>query len=69
LKANDPRNGHPCNERGELVAVVGFRHGPQVFRIAKHLTREEAYRRAKKRATRDFRGFHYDPKTGIAKLI
>jgi len=42
---------------------------PQVFKIAKGLTRDEAYRRTKKRATRDFRGFSYDAKTGRAVLI
>jgi len=42
--------------------------GQQRFTIAKNLTREEALRRAKRRATRDFRGFTYDPKTGAVVL-
>lgn len=43
--------------------------GPQRFKLAKGLSKDEAYARARKRATRDFRGFTYDPKTGIAQLI
>ncbi len=49
--------------------MIKNRGKPQKFRIAKNLTREEAFRRAKNRATRDFRGFSYDPKTGNVVLI
>lgn len=42
---------------------------PQRFTLAKGLTRPEAFRRAKNRATRDFRGFAYDPDTGKTELI
>jgi hypothetical protein len=41
----------------------------QVIQLATGLDKKTAYERAKKRATRDWRGFSYDPKTGIAKLI
>ena len=43
--------------------------GPQVFKIGKNYTREKAFSVARKRATRDFRGFTYNPKTGRAELI
>lgn len=39
------------------------------YRVGKGLDRDEALRRAKKRAGRhDWRGFTYDPKTGWASL-
>jgi hypothetical protein len=38
-------------------------------RLPKGLTREEAIRRARSRWKHDHRGFHYDPKTGVATAI
>lgn len=43
--------------------------GPQVFQLPKGLSKEKAFALAKKKAKRDFRGFSYDPETGVAKLI
>lgn len=42
---------------------------PQVFIIKKGLSRDAAYSIVKKKATRDFRGFTYNPDTGEARLI
>lgn len=42
---------------------------PQTFQLVKGLSKEKAFATAKARATRDFRGFKYDPKTGKATLI
>jgi len=42
---------------------------PQVFQIGKNYTREYAFKVARKKATRDFRGFTYNPSTGKATLI
>jgi hypothetical protein len=42
---------------------------PQTIQLAKHLDPKEARRRASNRATRDWRGFKYDPQTGVATLI
>lgn len=42
--------------------------GQQRFTIGKGYTRERALEVARKRATRDFRGFTYDPKTGKVVL-
>ena len=44
-------------------------HKPQVFFIKKGLSRDAAYVIVKKKATRDYRGFTYNPDTGEAKLI
>jgi len=41
---------------------------PQTFTLPKNLTRAEAFEKARKKATRDFRGFTYNPKTGKATL-
>lgn len=41
----------------------------QGFQLAKGLSKSEAFSRARKQATRDFRGFNYNPKTGRANLI
>ncbi len=41
----------------------------QLFKLAKNLTQQAAFERAKKKAVRDFRGFNYNPKTGKAELI
>lgn len=57
------------NPSPRLSGIPRRRRGPQVFRLAKGLSKETAFARAKKKATRDFRGFTYDPKTGVAKLI
>ncbi len=45
------------------------KHSVQSFKLEKGLDPKEAFRRAKNRATRDFRGFNYNSKTGLAKLI
>lgn len=42
---------------------------PQIFQLAKNLTRKEAYKIVKLKAKKDFRGFNYNPDTGIARLI
>lgn len=47
---------------------VRVKHGPQAFVIEKGLTRAEALTVARERATRDFRGFTYNPKTGRVVL-
>jgi hypothetical protein len=41
----------------------------QTIQLAKHLDPKEARRRASNRATRDWRGFKYNPRTGVATLI
>ncbi len=41
---------------------------PQMFSVGKSLSRSEALAKAKKKATRDFRGFFYNPKNGVAIL-
>ncbi len=41
---------------------------PQMFSVGKSLTRSEALTKAKKKATRDFRGFFYNPKNGVVIL-
>jgi hypothetical protein len=48
---------------------MNIKFKPQIFQLAKNLTRQEAFIIAKKKATKDFRGFNYNPKTGIARLI
>lgn len=42
--------------------------GPQKFVIGKFYTRDRAFEIARNRATRDFRGFTYNPKTGEVVL-
>lgn len=41
----------------------------QSLKLAKGLTRAEAFAKARKKAAQDFRGFTYDTKTGKASLI
>jgi hypothetical protein len=43
--------------------------GAQTFKLAKGLDPKEAFKKAKAKATREFRGFNYNSATGIAKLI
>lgn len=41
----------------------------RTYKIAKGLTRAEAMKRIIAKKVADFRGFSYDPKTGIVKVI
>ena len=50
------------------AAKAPKKKGQQVFMLRKGLPRKEAYAIAKRRATRDFRGFAYTPSTGRAIL-
>lgn len=46
-----------------------FINESETFKIEKGLTREEARKLTIKKVKQDHRGFHYNPKTGIATYI
>lgn len=53
-------------QAARILADLG---NPQEVKLEKGLDYDEAYRRAQNRATRDWRSFTYDPKTGIGILL